>query len=149
MPCLPAGMEGMPRAIRSSLLIAASAVHQSAAQLHEPAPCPCCGVGMTAGGGQEHQAPQDLQSVIQYPICPKTVDGLQVESEVLDLAWEHRADGKDSTHAHRLLFLSPLLPPQRNKSSLSGMSSNHPAPQVSVSPASTSATRWAGTESPC
>lgn len=99
--------------------------------------------------GQEHQAPQDLQSVVQDPIGPKIVGGLQVEGEVLDLAWEHRADDKDSTHAHRLLSLCHLLPPQRNKSSLSGMSSNHPAPQVSVSPASTSATRWAGTESPC
>ena len=51
--------------------------------------------------GQEHQAPQDLQSVIQDPIGPKTVDRLQAEGELLDLAWEHRADGKDSTHAHR------------------------------------------------
>ena len=39
--------------------------------------------------------------MIQDPIGSKTVDGLQVEGEVLDLACEHRADGKDSTHAHR------------------------------------------------
>ena len=39
--------------------------------------------------------------MIQDPIGSKTVDGLQVEGEVLNLAWEHRADGKDSTHAHR------------------------------------------------
>jgi hypothetical protein len=39
--------------------------------------------------------------VIPDPIGPKTVDGLQVEGKVLDLAWEHRADGKDSTHAKR------------------------------------------------
>jgi len=39
--------------------------------------------------------------VIQDPICLKTVDGLQVEGEVLNLAWENRADSKDSTHAHR------------------------------------------------
>ena len=56
--------------------------------------------------GQEHQAPQDLQSVIQDPICTKTDDGLQVEGELLDLAWEHRADGKDSTHAQRLAEIS-------------------------------------------
>ena len=37
-----------------------------------------------------------------YPIGPKTVDGLQAEGELLDLAWEHRADGKDSTHSQRL-----------------------------------------------
>ena len=52
--------------------------------------------------GQDHEAPQGLQSVIQGPIGPKTVDGLQVEGELLNLAWEHRADGKDSTHAQRL-----------------------------------------------
>ena len=40
--------------------------------------------------------------MIQDPIGPKTVDGLQVEGEVLDLAWEHRADGKYSTHTQRL-----------------------------------------------
>ena len=39
--------------------------------------------------------------MIQDPIGPKTVDRLQVEGELLDLAWEHRADGKDSTHARR------------------------------------------------
>jgi len=39
--------------------------------------------------------------VIQDPIGSKMVDGFQVEGEVLNLAWEHSADGKDSTHAHR------------------------------------------------
>ena len=39
--------------------------------------------------------------MIQDPIGPKTVDRLQVEGELLDLAWEHRADGKDPAHAHR------------------------------------------------
>ena len=39
--------------------------------------------------------------MIQDPICTKTDDGLQVEGELLDLAWEHRADGKDPAHAHR------------------------------------------------
>ena len=56
--------------------------------------------------GQDHEAPQDLQSVIQGPIGPKMVDGLQVEGELLNLAWEHRADGKDSTHAQRLAEIS-------------------------------------------
>ncbi len=39
--------------------------------------------------------------MIQDSIGSKTVDGLQVEGEVLNLAWEHRADSKDSTHVHR------------------------------------------------
>ena len=52
--------------------------------------------------GQDHEAPQDLQSVIQGPIGPKIVDGLQLEGELLHLAWQHRADCKDSTHAQRL-----------------------------------------------
>jgi len=39
--------------------------------------------------------------VIQDPVSSKTVDGLQVEGELLNLAWEHLADGKDSTHVHR------------------------------------------------
>ena len=56
--------------------------------------------------GQEHEAPQDLQSVIQDPIGSKTVDCLQVEGEMLDLAWEHCADGKDSTHAQRFVEIS-------------------------------------------
>ena len=44
--------------------------------------------------------------MIQGPIGPKMVDGLQVEGELLNLAWEHRADGKDSTHAQRLAEIS-------------------------------------------
>ena len=40
--------------------------------------------------------------MIQDPIGPRAVDGLQVVCQVLDLAWNHRADSKDAAHAERL-----------------------------------------------
>lgn len=56
--------------------------------------------------------------MIQDPIGPKTVDRLQVEGELLDLAWKHGADGKDATSAECFLESTCLFHGVRGKCAL-------------------------------